>query len=545
VSETFELKQVPIFSVGTWNRDVYSEQDLDHMVAAFGQVGFDPPMKLGHDASQPLAQSDGMPAIGWVRNLRRIGDKLYCDLTDLPKQVYQAIKRRAYNRVSAEIYWDYSCNGKTWPRVVKALSLLGADIPAVTSLAALETLYDGEQRPFKRYDMGMMDGSAPSTAQWSLPVTVNKKDKAVVHYRAGGEDANDDGLMDCCGNCEFFCGPSDPKGTNQYIACCSLVEGECASGQVCDLYEPDEAFQIFGQQAERRYIIEQQGDKWVLISESTGKVLGTHSSEAEAQAQEKAIQISKAKNNMQSDGELGPDTTPVGASAPTEGAHAMADGQTPTVEALQAQIAELTNKNQELSDTIQEHSTRVTELSQKETSAQQRVVELEKEKAELAERNRVTEKESWFSSLTSESNLKILPVERPIVEHLYDTLSGGQVKAYSQNGKELSNLDALKSLFESRKPGTFLFKELSSGEATETAGQPGTLELLRPSEAKAEATKQAKQYMKDKNEKVFSVALKAIYDANPDLKDMAAGITPQGQAKQDAGAARMGRMFKK
>ena len=70
---TFTLSNVPIFSVGTWNSDVYTEADLDHMVAAFGQVGFKPPLKLGHDKSQPLGKSDGMPALGWVANLRRQG----------------------------------------------------------------------------------------------------------------------------------------------------------------------------------------------------------------------------------------------------------------------------------------------------------------------------------------------------------------------------------------------------------------------------------------------------------------------------------------
>ena len=149
MSATFDLNGCQVFQTGRWNNDVYTEADLDAMVASFGQVGFVPPLKLGHDASQPLAKSDGMPAIGWVYNLRRVGTKLLCDIRQMPKKVYDAVKRKNYDRVSAEVYWDYDLNGKVYPRVLKALSLLGAEIPAVTSLAALEALYDASGKEFK------------------------------------------------------------------------------------------------------------------------------------------------------------------------------------------------------------------------------------------------------------------------------------------------------------------------------------------------------------------------------------------------------------
>ena len=42
-------------------------------------------------------------------------------------------------------------------------------------------------------------------------------------------------------------------------------------------------------------MIKKQGNKYVLVSKHTGKVLGRHSSRADALAQERAVQISKAK----------------------------------------------------------------------------------------------------------------------------------------------------------------------------------------------------------------------------------------------------------
>lgn len=541
--ETYEILGVPIFAVGIWNGDPYQEADLDHMVAAFNQVGFSPPMKLGHDESQQLAKNDGMPAVGWVTNLRRAGTQLYCDIKDLPKRVYEAIKRKNYNRVSAEVYWDYNCNGKKYPRVLKALSLLGADIPAVTSLTALEQLYDGEGQEFKRYDMGMfpsmVDSSTPPCGP-PIEQPVPLKAKLIVGYR----EAEAGGLTRC-GACKYFRGPADPTGEEMYIGSCSIVIGEVASSWVCDLWEAREAFSSMSQYDKMKdHMIEQRGKKWVLISKSSGEVLGEHDSEEDAMAQEQAIQMKKMKSKMntQSEGMKDPDDQ-VGDSAPAEGAKEMAE-QTATIEALHAQIAELTKKNEEAEGRIKVAETRVSEFSQSVSEKDQRLATLETEKAELAERTRQTEKQAWFSALTSESNLKILPVEKPIVEHLYDQFSGGVVKSYSDNGKEVSNLDALKMLFESRKPGTFLFKELSAGTSTVTAGSPDTKELMSPAEAKLKATQKAKQYMQEKNEKVFAVALKAVFDADPDLKSMAAGITPRGAAKADAGQAHMGRMFR-
>ena len=123
--DLFTLPGVEIFKAGKWNGDEYSTADLDAMVEASQQIGFTPPLKAGH------ADKTGEPAIGWVENLRRVGSSLYADLVSLPKKVYDAIKQRAYDAVSAEIFWDLERNGKKYPRVLKGLALLGAEVPAV------------------------------------------------------------------------------------------------------------------------------------------------------------------------------------------------------------------------------------------------------------------------------------------------------------------------------------------------------------------------------------------------------------------------------
>jgi len=129
--DLFKLKGVEIFKAGTWNGDAYSVKDLDDMVAAFDHVGFKPPVKLGHK------ESSGAPAFGWIENLRRQGDKLVADFHDLPEAVFKAIKSRAFDTVSSEVFWNIKRGGKNFRRALKAVALLGAEIPAVSDLMPL------------------------------------------------------------------------------------------------------------------------------------------------------------------------------------------------------------------------------------------------------------------------------------------------------------------------------------------------------------------------------------------------------------------------
>lgn len=140
VETTFNLEGVEIFSTGVWNGDKYTQEDLQNMVENFDQTGFQPPLKLGHNEEQP-EMLDGEPALGFVDRIYTEGTKLLADFSSLPKKVYEAIKRGNYKRVSSEIYWNFKNNGQVLDRVLKAVALLGSEIPAVTNLEAIEGLY--------------------------------------------------------------------------------------------------------------------------------------------------------------------------------------------------------------------------------------------------------------------------------------------------------------------------------------------------------------------------------------------------------------------
>ena len=106
--ETFEINDVEIFACGNWNGDKYTDEDLENIARSFEETkpSLKPYLKIGHDDNQLLAQRDGMPAVGWVERIKKIGNKLFADFCDVPKKVYDLIKAGAYKRISSEIFFN-------------------------------------------------------------------------------------------------------------------------------------------------------------------------------------------------------------------------------------------------------------------------------------------------------------------------------------------------------------------------------------------------------------------------------------------------------
>jgi hypothetical protein len=151
--KTFEILGKEIFAVGEWNGDPYTEKDLDNMVDAFQKLDFKPFLKINHDKNKENEKvSDLRPALGFISNLYRKGTKLLGDFSCIPKKLFDAIDSGAYNRVSAEIFWNLKRMGKTWPRALKAVSILGTDLPAVESLDGLNALYEIEGKAVSCYE---------------------------------------------------------------------------------------------------------------------------------------------------------------------------------------------------------------------------------------------------------------------------------------------------------------------------------------------------------------------------------------------------------
>jgi hypothetical protein len=151
---------IEIFSAGTWNGDTFSPRDLEDMARNFDELKdkIKPPIKLGH------RQLEGQPALGWVEGLRVLGEKLIASVVDVPPIITEAIKRKLYRRVSPEIYFGYkdTTTKKRYNLVVSAVSLLGADIPAVKTLedltAYLADLHGESAEKMVAYEFAMNPG---------------------------------------------------------------------------------------------------------------------------------------------------------------------------------------------------------------------------------------------------------------------------------------------------------------------------------------------------------------------------------------------------
>ncbi len=229
--EVVDLPWMEVFSVGLWNGDRYTITDLEAMVESFGRVGFQPVLKVGHEKKQEdpavSQRAFGAPALGFAQELKIEGGKLLAKFTGVPKKLSKLLGK-SYKRVSAEIFWDYvdGATGITYPKVLKAVALLGDAIPAVTNLKEIEALYqkneagvllayDDDKREFRTYelegdfcDMGM-----------GMP----KKAKSKVNYTISNGNSSKN-----CGSCRY---------SQMYNNACGLVEGTIERGHTCDMFE--------------------------------------------------------------------------------------------------------------------------------------------------------------------------------------------------------------------------------------------------------------------------------------------------------------------
>ena len=144
--ETYSINDVEIMAEGTWKGDEYNGKDLEEMVTTFNETKdkLKPYVKLGHTEKQKLIQIDGLPAVGWIDNLKKVGTKLLADISNVPKKIYELIKAGAYKRVSSEIFQNIEINKKKYKYALKAIAFLGANTPAVESLNDIMALYNKE-----------------------------------------------------------------------------------------------------------------------------------------------------------------------------------------------------------------------------------------------------------------------------------------------------------------------------------------------------------------------------------------------------------------
>lgn len=182
---TYNLYNAELFTEGKWNGDTYTPDDIREIVRAYAEVGhiMKPWGKLGHDDAQTYAESAGLPRAGNITNLSANVEPhpdtgtprmvLRGDIRDIPPGLFDAISQKGYTVRSPEIYWNYAAaNGKTYPRALRAVALLGAEMPGNPTMSELYRTYrasDGEVRVYSEFDSASENAPAPAAPDAPTP----------------------------------------------------------------------------------------------------------------------------------------------------------------------------------------------------------------------------------------------------------------------------------------------------------------------------------------------------------------------------------------
>jgi hypothetical protein len=178
---TEDLLGVEIFSVGHWNGEPYTDEQIADLIKNTNELTaeglLEPPAKIGHKDDQEFLEREGYPAAGWVTNLYRVGDKVMADVARVPAKIAALIKAKAYGNISSEIWRSFgkAPNGKSYKHVLKAIAFLGEEIPAVATLDDIVSLY----------------GSTLGRHGGALTYASDKKADAVIKFTSKDHDLSE------------------------------------------------------------------------------------------------------------------------------------------------------------------------------------------------------------------------------------------------------------------------------------------------------------------------------------------------------------------
>lgn len=157
LNNTHSVEGIEIFAAGNWTDSQglerqWTDSDLDKLLKNFnGDSKLNPlPVKVGHTDDQfnarvadelgipnSLVTGDeglGAPRLGRISNVRKEGSTLVADFEDVPHAITQMIEAGFYNAVSVEIDMPDDDDPH-----LSGVAILGAELPAVGTLASLDT----------------------------------------------------------------------------------------------------------------------------------------------------------------------------------------------------------------------------------------------------------------------------------------------------------------------------------------------------------------------------------------------------------------------
>lgn len=137
----------------------FSEEDVQAIVDLYDRNFLDAPITIDHVKIGP--------AFGWVEELKKEGPVLLASFGDVVDSFAEAVQKKQYKRVSAEILPSVTTEKGKGP-YLRAVSFLGASSPAVKGLKEVQ-FSENEESVYVDFD----EVSEPVTATSNNDVTIN------------------------------------------------------------------------------------------------------------------------------------------------------------------------------------------------------------------------------------------------------------------------------------------------------------------------------------------------------------------------------------
>jgi hypothetical protein len=125
-----EIMRTGTHTASSGREVTFTADDLERIAAGYRPEYHEAPVVIGHPA-------DNQPAYGWVKGLKRVGERLLASL-DLVPAFADAVRQGLYKKRSASIYSDLDGQGP----YLRHIGFLGAMPPAIKALADIN-LNDG------------------------------------------------------------------------------------------------------------------------------------------------------------------------------------------------------------------------------------------------------------------------------------------------------------------------------------------------------------------------------------------------------------------
>jgi len=182
-----ELKGVEIFKAGTYRGKKYTNKDIDQMVKNFNllknkKIFPNVPIRVDHSTSA----SD---LAGYIKNVRRKGNKLIADMDITEEEVYNKIKRTTLRSRSIEIGTYEDNKGNTYYPIIYGVAWV--DIPQVEGLAPVFAAAYGK-------DTKIINLNEPNNMSKPKDEKLNKDEK--LEKDKDGEDDKEEDDKDGDGN---------------------------------------------------------------------------------------------------------------------------------------------------------------------------------------------------------------------------------------------------------------------------------------------------------------------------------------------------------